>query len=141
MNKKSVFSIALSLVASAFMMVQAQPPKPPSVEERLKRVSTTVNKELALNAQQKEQLAIAYKNFFVAVDELHAKQSPPPPPPPANKAAVEKLAAARDEKIKAVLSAEQYNKYITLEKELRPKHKGVRPPKDDKMPPPVEANN
>jgi len=133
MNNKPLFSFALSLITSAFVLVQAQPPKPPSMEARLKRLTNRVDKELALNATQKQQLIVAYQSFFVAIDDLHAKQSPPPPPPPANKVAVDKLVAARDEKIKAVLSAEQFSKYISVEKELRPKHQGMHDNRNEKM--------
>ena len=44
----------------------------------------------------------------------------PPPPPPANKEAAEKLGKARDAQIKTVLRADQYQKYIVIEKTMRP---------------------
>lgn len=133
MNNKSFFSIAIAFLASAFVLVQAQPPKPPSLADRLKHVTEKVDKDLSINAQQKEQLIAAFKNFFVAMDALHKEQAPPPPP---NKAAVEKLLAVRDEKIKSILTAEEFIKYTRMEKAMRPKHEGPHPPMGNKMPPP-----
>ena len=70
---------------------------------------------------------------MIAAHKLHEQNPPPPPPPmdPAVKAALDKLAAERDAKIKLVLTDVQYQKYLEVEKTLRPPHPG-----GDHMPPP-----
>jgi hypothetical protein len=64
----------------------------------------------------------AYKEFFVDMDKLRAKngKTDPPPPPPGSKEEVDKLSNMRDAKIKTALSEAQYKKYIEIESSLRP---------------------
>ena len=104
------------------MMLNAQPaggpPKPPSAEERLKRVNEKLKAELQLSAKQQTVVSEAFKSFFKEADKLRP-QSPPPPPPP-DKAKIEPLAQKRDASIKAVLTEAQYKKYVEIEKTLRP---------------------
>ena len=108
---------------------QQGPPKPPSIEDRLKHLDEKLSKELTLTADQKTKLEAAYKDFFVKADKLHDKMPPPPPPPaPGNKAEMDKLSKERDEAIQKVLSADQFKKYAELEKTLRPKPPGNQPP-------------
>lgn len=114
---------------------QGQPAKPPTPEERLKFVSEKLNKELQLTAAQKEKVTAAYKDFFseMGKNKFKDKQPPPPPPPPVSKEIADKLSAERDAKIKQSLSADQFKKYVELEKTLRPKPPGnpPAPPKQD----------
>ena len=130
----------------ACVCITAQPPqpgaprKPPSPEERVKRVSEKMEKELKLTAAQKSKLAAAYKDFFIEIENQRAKEgkpATPPPPPPVNKEVADKLSKVRDEKIKSVLSAEQFKKYTEIEKTMRPpippgKPGGQKPPPTDK---------
>lgn len=137
--------VAMLLIAG-FAQAQpdqnGRPPKPPTPEERLKHVSEELNKQLTLTAAQKEKILAAYKAFFADMEKNKSKdakqQPPPPPPPPVSKEIADKLSAERDAKIKAVLTPEQYKKYVDLEKTMRPKHPGK--PGDDKGPkqPPME---
>ena len=60
-----VFSNVL-LIAICLM---AQPPKPPSPEERLKHVSEKISKEITLSAVQKTKVETAYKEFFAEMTE------------------------------------------------------------------------
>ncbi|MEN9684885.1 MAG: hypothetical protein RLZZ28_671 [Bacteroidota bacterium] len=119
---KLLFS-AMLMGLTAFTQPQ-QPPRPPGTEEKVKHVTEKIEKEISLTAAQKNQIAAAYKDFFSEMDKLRGKEGklppPPPPPPPADKAAVDRLSKARDAKIKASLSQTQYEKYVQLEKSLRP---------------------
>ena len=110
------------------------PPKPPSIEERLKLVNEKLSKELSLTKEQKQKVEAAYKNFFTKTEELHKKMPPPPPPPPLPKEVMDKLSGERDAEIKKVLTGDQFKRYVELEKTLRPK-----PPGDH--PPPPQKNN
>lgn len=84
-----------------------------------------MKQELQLNAKQEQAVANAYKLFFTEVDKLM-----PAPPPPPDKEKVEPLAKKRDAAIKAALTQAQYQKYVEVEKTLRPPGPGgPKPPK------------
>jgi Spy/CpxP family protein refolding chaperone len=103
-----------------------QPPNPPTIEERLKRTDEVIQKEVQPTAEQKTAIESAFKNFFTAADKLRKDNPPPPPPPPDPKVkdAMDKLIKERDDKIKQVLTAEQYKKYTEAEKKLHPPRPG-----------------
>lgn len=131
-----VFAIAFSMSSA---LIQAQPPNPPKprgAEERLKHVSEKMEKDLQLNASQKEKLSAAFKTFFAEMDKLRSKEPPPPPPPPppADRPAAEKLIKERDSKIKQVLTEEQFKKFLELDRQMRPGGPG-KPGKNGPPPP------
>jgi len=132
MKKTILALIAITGFCCQSLLAQPpQPPKPPSPEERLKKVSERLDKELHLTAVQKEKVLAAYKTFFADIEKNKSK-NPPPPPPPVSKEVADKLSKERDAKIKEVLSAEQFKKYVEVEKTLRPKPPGNMPPPPDK---------
>jgi len=111
----------------AFAIVtKAQPPKPPSIEERLKHTNEILQKEVQPSASQKTAIENAFKTFFAAADKLRKDNPPPPPPPPdpKGKDAMEKLIKERDENVKKVLTAPQYEKYKEAAKKLHPPKPG-----------------
>lgn len=118
---KKVIGLTLVLIATCFVS-HAQPndgpPKPPSAAERLKRVNEKLKTSLQLSTKQQTVVNDAFKQFFAEADKLRP-QAPPPPPRP-DKAKIEPLAQKRDAAIKAVLTEEQYKKYVEVEKTLRP---------------------
>ena len=116
-----------------------QPPPPPGIEERLKHSSELLQKEIQPNAAQQAQLDAAFKIFFIAMDKLHKENPPPPPPPPDPKVkeAMDKLVKERDDKIKKVLTDEQFKKYKEAEKKLHPP-KPRRPENKNDQPPPQQ---
>lgn len=128
MKKRMIFLFANLVLACVCVTAQPQQPgvrpKPPGPEERVKHVSEKMEKELKLTASQKEKLAAAYKEFFAEIEKQSVKDgrpaAPPPPPPPVSKEVADKLSKVRDEKIKSVLSAEQFRKYTVIEKTMRP---------------------
>ncbi len=142
MKKQTVIIAAMLALASVSKAQpnQQQPPKPPTPEERLKHVSEKLNKDLQLNTTQKEKVATAYKAFFADIEKYRnkdGKQQPPPPPqPPVSKEIADKLSAQRDAKIKLALTADQYKKYLEIEKTLRPKRPG-KPGEDGPPQPPT----
>ncbi|MGY3212174.1 hypothetical protein [Mucilaginibacter sp. HD30] len=119
-NRIGLFAVAL-LFASA--LKAQQPPLPdrrPSPEERLKRTSEHLGKELTLKPAQKQKLEAAYKDFFASMEKLRGDgPPPPPPPPPGKKEEVDKLVAARDSKVKSILTATQFKKYQQIKKDMR----------------------
>ena len=62
-----------------------------------------------------------YKTFFTAADKLRIDNPPPPPPPPDPKVkeAMDKLVKERDENVKKILTAPQYEKYKKAVKKLQ----------------------
>ena len=102
---KKIFLIC-GLMGAAFANAQTLPSKPPvspTPEQRLQKVSETIDKELKLDATQKKQLLQAYKDFFSAMDANRDKPAPGntnPPPPPVKKEIADKLSAERDARIK-----------------------------------------
>ncbi|MFP5041077.1 hypothetical protein [Parasediminibacterium sp. JCM 36343] len=128
--KKNVWLMGVLLFITGFTMAQPgsehKPPKPPTPEEHLKKVSEKLDKELHLTAAQKETVLAAYKAFFADIEKERVKEGkpatpPPPPPPPVKREVAEKLSGERDAKIKQVLTEEQFQKYNEIEKTMRPK--------------------
>ncbi len=141
MKKKitGVFIAALfiAVAATAQKPDENAPGRKPGPEERLKHVTEKLQKDLSLTADQQQKVTAAFKEFFDAMQKQmpkpdEAQAPPPPPPPPANKDAVKKLAEARDAKIKTVLTADQFAKYVEIEKQMRPGQPG-KPPAPDKQ--------
>lgn len=136
---KKKFLTVFALLGFTMVIAQPEPPKPPSKSERLKHVTEKINKEINLTAAQKTKLEAAYSEFFDGMEKLRSKEgrptAPPPPPPPVNREAAEKLSAARDAKIKAMLTETQFRKYTAIEKSLRPPVPGNKEGKP--MPPPA----
>jgi len=112
---------------------KAQPPKPPTIEERLKKTNEVIQKEVQPTTTQKAAIEAAFKTFFTNADKLRKDNPPPPPPPPDPKIkeAMDKLVKERDESIKKVLTAAQYEKYKEAAKKLHPPKPG-----DKEGPPP-----
>ena len=135
--KKTLFLFAFLFFTICYSNAQPeqekQPRKPPTVEDRLKHVSEKLDEELKLTPDQKEKILAAFKTFFADMEANRSKQAPPPPPPPpVKKEIAEKLSAERDEKIRKVLTTDQFSKFKEIEKKLRPKHR-----KEDMPPPPA----
>jgi hypothetical protein len=100
---------------------------PASNEERMKAIQEKVIKPLALSSTQNETVTKAYKEFFTGMESLRKLQTNPQVP--LDKLKVEPLEKARDEKIRQVLSKEQFAKYQELEKASRPPKPGDPEPK------------
>ena len=129
----------LSLITSFILfalVTRAQPPKPPSVEERLNHTRELLKQEIKPNATQQAAIDVAFKKFFIAADQLRKDNPPPPPPPPDPKVkeAMDKLVKDRDESIKKVLTEDQYKKYKEAAKKLQPPKPG-----EHREPPPAPS--
>ncbi|MEI8006841.1 MAG: hypothetical protein WCI48_11590 [Bacteroidota bacterium] len=91
---------------------------PPSAEERMKNTEANVIKPLGLNASQNEVVTKAYKDFYADTETLMKTQGNASGPP--DKSKVEPLRQKRDDKIRQVLTADQYKKYQDLERANHP---------------------
>jgi len=93
-------------------------PDPPTTEEKMKMVQEKIIKPLSLNASQSETITKAFKDFFTSAGELMKTQANPQLP--LEKSKIDPLEKARDEKIRQVLTKDQFTKYQELEKASRP---------------------
>ncbi|MFN8291924.1 MAG: hypothetical protein U0U70_16820 [Chitinophagaceae bacterium] len=100
------------------------PPPPPGIEERIKKTSELLQKEVQPDAQQKIKIEAAYRKFFTAEEKIHKpgppQQGQPPAPDSKTKEAMDKLVKEREETIKKILNDKQYGKYKEAIKKLRP---------------------
>jgi len=99
----------------------AQPPKPPSVEQRVKDLQVALAKEMTLSQGKQKIINAAFTTFFTELEKVKPSADQPGPPP---KEMVDKLAIVRDEKIKKVLTAKEFATYLEVEKKVRPKPHG-----------------
>ena len=91
-------------------------------EERTKRVVDTMVTALKLDASQQAQVQTAYLDYNKAWDKI--RETTPQGERP-NQDAMQKLATDRDEKLKKVLTAEQFKKLKDeIEPAMRPRRPG-----------------
>ena len=129
--KKQIVLAAFTLLGfAAIAQDHPNPPHPPRPEDRMKHVKEMLQKELKLTSDQQVKVEAAIAKFFESADKIR-KDNPPPPPPPMDpkvKAAMDKLEKERDEAVKAVLSADQYEKYKKAAERMRPPMPGKERP-------------
>ena len=101
--------------------------KPPSTEERMKILQEKVIKPLSLSSTQNETITKAFQEFYSGMENMKKTQADPPQP--VEKSKIDPLEKTRDDKIKQVLSTEQFTKYMELEKASRPPRPGGTAPK------------
>jgi len=119
--KKAGFFLIIQI---SVLFAYSQPPKPPGIEERLKRTKELLMPELKLTNVQIAVFEKAFKQFFIQADKL--REDNPPPPSPKVKLAMENLIKERDNKVKISLSEEQFKKYIPIVSKLHPPGPGER---------------
>ena len=86
-------------------------------ENRLIKIETEIITPLSLDSAQTATVKGAFVTFFAEVERL--KMSQVNPKEHLDKSVIEPIEKARDEKISAVLSKEQFAKYLELEKVSR----------------------
>lgn len=96
--------------------------KPPTIEERLKMVNEKICQPLKLDKNQTTKVSVIFKDFFTEMDKLMDFKTNPPRMP--EKSKVDALAKIRDNKVKNVIPENVFDKYIELEKSIRPPHEG-----------------
>jgi hypothetical protein len=112
-----ILMIAGVLMANAQGGMQRRTP-----EERTKRVVDTIVGTMKLDAGQQALVQSAYLDFNKAWDKL--RESTPQGERPGQEA-MQKLTAERDEKLKKVLSADQFKKLKDeIEPAMRPRRQG-----------------
>jgi hypothetical protein len=135
--KKLFFSLITILainIAIAQPPQDGQPPKRPSIEQRIKRINDTLSKKIpSITATQLKKIDEAFISFFTNVDKVTGDAPPPRPNATDEKSKkqmeqIKKYQKERDDKIQKILNAEQFKKFKEIEKSLRPKPPGNMPP-------------
>ena len=125
---KSLAVVAVMLLTTSAMAQQGNRERP-SVEKRVKDVITKIEKKIEINESQKATIEEAFTNFYTSADEKMNSGNRP------EKAEMEELEKERDNTIKQVLSKEQYEEYLKISCQLRPRPQqqaqGQRPPKQN----------
>lgn len=127
MKKITVLLTALTLMLFANVAVQAQPPGgggPPSAEEMVEKLMTDLSKEITLTDAEKSSLEEIFTDFHTEMEKMHKSGSRP------DRSAMEKLESERDEKVKEVLSEENYEAYAKFMEDF------MKPPEGQGPPPP-----
>ncbi len=128
--KKLIPCLATFLLTA---VTYAQPPKPQTVQERLKKLNELLQTDVKPTASQNANIENVFTTFFAAEEKLRSDNPPPekpgngatPPQPPEKvRAAMQKLEADRDEEVRKILSETQFKKYKTAAEKLRPPRPG-----------------
>jgi len=123
---KTKMAFIVLFISSLSTICLAQPNgkehKPPTIEERLKMVNEKICQPLKLDKNQTTKVSVIFKDFFTEMDKLIDFKTNPPRMP--EKSKVDALAKIRDNKVKNVIPENVFDKYIELEKSIRPPHEG-----------------
>jgi hypothetical protein len=98
------------------------PNKPPPPEKRWERDSEKIKKAVALADDELLKIKPAFMEFYKEMDALHEKNKGQRPA----REEVDKVITKRNDAVKKVLAKDKYDKYMKIEKELRP----PKPPKE-----------
>jgi thiamine biosynthesis lipoprotein ApbE len=127
-TKIALIVLFISLFSSfCYAQPNGKEHKPPTIEERLKMVNEKICTPLKLDKNQTAKVSVVFKDFFTEMDKLMDFKTNPPRMP--EKSKVDALAKIRDNKVKQVIPENLFQKYIELEKSIRPPHEGKQPKK------------
>ncbi|OAZ04253.1 hypothetical protein [Flavobacterium succinicans] len=126
MRLVNVITVCLSILFTNICLAQPQSdskgPKPPTLEQRLKMVTEKICLPLKLDKNQTKKVGDVFKDFFSEMDKsIDLKTNPPRMP---EKSKVEALAKIRDNKVKKIIPENLFDKYLELEKTIRPPREG-----------------
>ena len=118
--KKLTWLFATIFSFTSFISL-AQPPQQMPVEDRVKRTIDRLKPELSLTDKQVIDITPVYTEYYTEMDKLRAAGNPTPEDR-------QKLTAARDEKLKKILSEDQMKKLKELEDQMRQQRRQGGPP-------------
>jgi hypothetical protein len=108
---KKSFSLLLALALLAHLGF-GQDRQPMPVAERVNRTIERLKPELSLTDEQAKDLNPVYTEFYTEMDKARQGGNPTPE-------TRQKIMASRDEKLKKILSEEQFKKLKELEEQMR----------------------
>ena len=89
-----------------------------TLQSRLKIVDEKICKALSLNSSQHESIMNAFRDFYSERDKL--MQSQQGKAGPLEKSKIDPLENLRNQKVKHVITEDLYNKFLDLERKIRP---------------------
>ena len=114
--KNKILLSAILLLFATFGFAQAQgDAKKMTVEEKVKKTMSELTPQLSLDNDQQAKMQTVFTDFYTAKEKLYEGLQPGAQPDPAQK---QKLINSRDEKVKAILKDEQYQKYKAWEEQM-----------------------
>ncbi|HEY0679256.1 MAG TPA: hypothetical protein VGD17_13285 [Chitinophagaceae bacterium] len=120
MKKQIIFILFLIFTGAAVVNAQDGPQRR-TVEERVKAAIEKVTPALALDKAQEQQVDSVFTDYYKAMDKFRESMQPGTRP---DRSEFEKFATARDEKLKKILSPEQFKKFKDeVEATLRPQRR------------------
>ncbi len=126
-NKTILLSLLLLVFTISSSYAQQgpqQPPKPPSIKERVEHSMKILNKKITVSDAQNTQIKPVLNSFITDLDKLMVKGQQP------DITKVQALEKVRDTKMKSILSEKQYQIYRGNLMDIFPK-----PPKEGQRPP------
>lgn len=123
---KKIAILTLLVFSASIVALKAQGPQPgerPSIEDMVERTVTDLAKEMTLTDKEQTSIKEIFTSFFTEMDELHESNEKP------DMTKFKELEGKRDEKIKALLSEDNYKSYLkVMESQKRPPHGDTPPP-------------
>ena len=122
MKKLLPGSVAMLLTMTLFAQPEKQPdgpPKPPPIAERWRHDSTKLQLYVVLNSGEMAGAKASFLSFYNDMDALMQPTNSKPPAPPA-RADVERIHTKRNNALKAIFSAQQFERFETFEREFMP---------------------
>jgi periplasmic protein CpxP/Spy len=117
--KKLVFVLFMMVAGAA--VVNAQGPQRRTVEERVKMAMEKLTPALSLDQAQASRTDSVFTNYYKGMDKLRESMQPGTPP---DRSVFEKLTTDRDEQLKKIFNAEQFQKFKNeVEATLRPQRR------------------
>jgi periplasmic protein CpxP/Spy len=116
---KSKFTMLIALLLMATTTIFAQGQQRQTVAERVKSTMDKLKDPLKLDQSQTDKTSAVFTDYYTAQDKMRedARASGNRP----DRSVFEKMTNDRDEKLKAIFSADQYTKYKSeVEATLRP---------------------
>jgi hypothetical protein len=110
-------------------MTLGQPPgnlgERPSAKEMAEKTVTELTEEITLTAEEKSSIENIFIDFFTEMDEIHESGSRP------DRSKIEKLENERDEKVKKIISGEEYDVYSEFMKNRMKPPQGTPPSREN----------
>jgi hypothetical protein len=106
MKKQILF--ALFMLFAGVATVNAQGPPRRTVEERVKMTMEKVTPALVLDKTQESRTDSVFTDYYKAMDKIRESMQPGTPP---DRSVFEKASNERDEKLKAIFTADQFKKF------------------------------
>lgn len=112
-----IVGFVLLVLSLAVNITYAQTLSRPSVEKRWEKFQKKLIEKTEWESSQMDSLEVLFKSFLVAVDKSIEKYGYP------DRKFIERLEQERNMKIKDLLTQKQYDAFINIDKELKPKQR------------------